>query len=329
MQRAAAGQRTDSGRTRQAGLVERAAGWHGHASEAAQQGLLTSSFRRFRRRFRRLKGGGRKPLARPYLRFSRATFVALGLMVAPFAVGCSPAPIRPVVSDIPSAAVATTTSALAVVTTAAGVATTASQSSPPPAKPKLHMIEDDIPGAMAKAKAENKALFVEVWAPWCHTCLSMKNFVLPDPAIAVLTKRVVFATVDSDRDANAAFMDRYAVNAWPTLFVLDPANGAVLGLQQGAVSVGELRTFINDAADLRDAKLSPKGPMVVLLAARRARAKAKWRLAAGKYRLALERGGEGWGRRSEALEGLIFSDIVVAKNIGLGAPRSASSTLPP
>ncbi len=170
------------------------------------------------------------------------------------------------------------------------------------------MIEDDIPAAMAKAKADNKSLFVEVWAPWCHTCLSMKNFVLPDPAIVALTNRVVFATVDSDRDSNAAFMDRYAVNAWPTLFVLDPANGGVLGLQQGSLSVGELRTFINDAVDLRDAKLDPNGPTVALLKARRARAKAKWNQASRKYRLALQRGGASWNRRSEALEGLLFSE---------------------
>src|SRR5262245_25729583 len=33
---------------------------------------------------------------------------------------------------------------------------------------------DDTAAAMAEAQAAGKPLFVDAWAPWCHTCLSMQ-----------------------------------------------------------------------------------------------------------------------------------------------------------
>ncbi|HHH31752.1 MAG TPA: thiol reductase thioredoxin, partial [Polyangiaceae bacterium] len=162
--------------------------------------------------------------------------------------------------------------------------------------------------AMREARASGRAVFVEVWAPWCHTCLSMKNFVLPDPALAPLRERLVFAAVDSDREDNAAFMDRYAVNVWPTLFVLEPEGGEVVSLWQGSASVSELRTFLQDALDAMDAEHAPDGPLAAMLAAKKAHAAGDWPRAAQHYQRALDRGGADWPRRSEALAGLVFSE---------------------
>ncbi|HEY4120714.1 MAG TPA: thioredoxin family protein, partial [Byssovorax sp.] len=52
---------------------------------------------------------------------------------------------------------------------------------PPPKPEPVAFVEDDLAAATARAANEKKALFVDVWAPWCHTCLSMKNFVLSSP----------------------------------------------------------------------------------------------------------------------------------------------------
>jgi thiol-disulfide isomerase/thioredoxin len=49
---------------------------------------------------------------------------------------------------------------------------------------------EDFDAGMAKAKAEGKAVLVDAWAPWCHTCLSMQNYVLNDPSLASLGERV-------------------------------------------------------------------------------------------------------------------------------------------
>ena len=173
---------------------------------------------------------------------TRLTAGVAHVSLALLAMACSPAPSP---HPAPPSTAQPTAVASASVSGSAGVPS-------PEAPDKLTIIGDDVPKAMAKAKAENKVVFVDVWAPWCHTCVSMHNFVLPDPSLLPLRKRIVFAAVDSDRPENTAFMDRYAVNVWPTLFVIDPKDGAVLGLWQGSASVTELRKFLIHAADARD-----------------------------------------------------------------------------
>ena len=44
----------------------------------------------------------------------------------------------------------------------------------------LTFIEDDHPKALATARAAQKLLFIDFWATWCHSCLSMQRFVLSD-----------------------------------------------------------------------------------------------------------------------------------------------------
>jgi hypothetical protein len=145
--------------------------------------------------------------------------------------------------------------------------------------------------------------------------------------LAPLRERIVFAAVDSDREDNATFMDRYAVNVWPTLFVLEPEGGDVVSLWQGAASVNELRGFLQDALDAMDAKHAPAGPLAAMIEAKKAHAVADWPRAARFYQQALDRGGEDWPRRSEAVAGLVFSEYRQAhwaRCAQLGAEHAAS-----
>ena len=53
----------------------------------------------------------------------------------------------------------------------------------------IQWLHDDWIAALVKAREENKPLVVDVWAPWCHTCLSMKHYVLSDPSMASFADR--------------------------------------------------------------------------------------------------------------------------------------------
>ena len=106
----------------------------------------------------------------------------------------------------------------------AGCATTSNKASP---KHGVVFIENDFPGAVAKARAEGKPLFVDAWAPWCHTCRSMQAYVFPDPALAPMADRFVWLSLDTERESSAGFLEKYPVEAWPSLYVIDPANGEV------------------------------------------------------------------------------------------------------
>jgi tetratricopeptide (TPR) repeat protein len=175
--------------------------------------------------------------------------------------------------------------------------------------PALSWIEDDVPGAMTKAKAEGKLVFVDTWAEWCHTCLSMRHFVLDAPALRSLGDSVVFVSVDTENEKNAAFVDKVAIDVWPTFFVLDPKSGDVLGYWPGSASIREMDGFVRDTLAARDAlqasKLDPKSELALLLAAKRSQARSAYDEAASLYAQCVAKAPKDWNRRSEALLGWI------------------------
>jgi tetratricopeptide (TPR) repeat protein len=172
-----------------------------------------------------------------------------------------------------------------------------------PVKP-LHFIENDLAGAIAKARAEKKAVFIDAWAPWCHTCLSMQNFVLNDHALRPFASQVVFVAIDTDRQDSAPFLERYHVKSWPTFFVIDPASERVAGYWAGSASVQEMRGFIEEA--LREIAGGEPDPASRAFAeARAAHAAGKLEPAAELYSKALSAAQPSWPNRSAAIVGLL------------------------
>jgi len=164
---------------------------------------------------------------------------------------------------------------------------------------------------MAKAKAEGKAVLVDAWAPWCHTCLSMQHYVLNDPALAPLGKRVVLVELDTDKEENAGFLEKYTVNVWPTFFVIDPATGKAAGLLPGSASVGEFREFVETGlADIElahDTSADPRSPARLMLSANAAQGAGDYAHAAGDYEQAVAKADAAWPRRNEALSNWLFA----------------------
>jgi tetratricopeptide (TPR) repeat protein len=175
----------------------------------------------------------------------------------------------------------------------------------------MHAMHDDVEGAMAKARAEGKAVLVDAWAPWCHTCLSMQSYVIPDASLAPLWDRVVMVAIDTDRPENAGFLEKHAVTVWPSFFVIDPASGQVAGYWPGAASARELKGFIEESTaaieDARSAKAAEGTPARELALARAAAATGDYERAAKGYARAVEKAPRSWERRSEALHGWIFA----------------------
>jgi thiol:disulfide interchange protein len=66
------------------------------------------------------------------------------------------------------------------------IADTAAPRSSAPAsisRSALVWVEDDYVAALARARAAHVPMFVDVWAPWCHTCRSMKAYVFTDASL--------------------------------------------------------------------------------------------------------------------------------------------------
>ena len=188
-------------------------------------------------------------------------------------------------------------------------ASAAPAAAPAPATPAASFAHvESFDEGLAKAKAEGKAVLVDAWAPWCHTCLSMQNYVLNDPSLAPLAERVVLVELDTDKPENAAFLEKYTVSVWPTFFVIDPASGEATGLWPGSASVNEFRGFVQDGLAAIEAKgANPDSPEALSASAKSKQATGDWAGAAKDYALVVEKAPADWPRRSEALMGWVFS----------------------
>lgn len=129
--------------------------------------------------------------------------------------------------------------AAGAMTAATAEAATAAAAPGAPAKTAWAAVENFDQG-MVKAKAEGKSVPVDAWAPWCHTCLSLQNYVLNDPSLASLADRIVLVELDTDRPENAGFMEKYTVSVWLTFFVIDPQTTKA-ALDQGGKAAECLR----------------------------------------------------------------------------------------
>jgi tetratricopeptide (TPR) repeat protein len=117
-------------------------------------------------------------------------------------------------------------------------------SSSPDAPARIQFVENDYPQALALARARGVPLFVDAWATWCHTCLSMRSYVFTDPALQPLAPRFVWLALDTEREENAPEVTRLGVKALPTLFVVDPATEETRMAHTGSLTATELARLL-------------------------------------------------------------------------------------
>lgn len=149
----------------------------------------------------------------------------------------------------------------------------------------LPFIEDDYPRALAEARSRNVPLFVDSWATWCHTCRFMRAYVFSDPTLAKQAKRFVWLSIDTEKEQNAAFLGKYPVDVYPTLFVIDPAREAAVLRWPSSANAAELVKLLDDGE--RAARGGGDAGARERARADRLAGERKWTDAAAAYRNAL------------------------------------------
>ena len=109
-------------------------------------------------------------------------------------------------------------------------------------------MHDDWLRALREARARHKPIFVDAWAPWCHSCLSMKAFVLSDPKLTPLADDFVWLSIDTEKDENAAFTKKFSNDSWPTLWVIEPERQTPILKWGGTTTTAELLTLLGAVA---------------------------------------------------------------------------------
>jgi thiol-disulfide isomerase/thioredoxin len=170
----------------------------------------------------------------------------------------------------------------------------------PRGKP-IEFVEDDYPRALSEARARGVPLFVDAWAPWCHTCLSLRAYVFPDPSLRRFASRFVWLSVDTEREKNAAFVEKLGIHVLPTLFVIDATSETAVLAFPGSLTATELGKLLDEA--LRTS--GGDGAEAALRRGQQASAEGRRDDALDAYRAAVAAAPPAWPRRPEALDAFV------------------------
>jgi len=107
-------------------------------------------------------------------------------------------------------------------------------------------VEPGVASAVERSAAEAAPRMLELYTPWCPTCVKMKP-VVEDLAARCAGNGVRIDTVDVSRDENARITERYGVRAVPTFLFLDE-NGVESGRLVGVQTAMDLRRGIKELA---------------------------------------------------------------------------------
>jgi len=175
---------------------------------------------------------------------------------------------------------------------------------------ELPWIEDDYDAALARAREADKPVLIDMWAAWCHTCLSMKHTVLADPSLASWAERFVWLAIDTENPATADAQARFPVQVWPTFYVVSSVDDSVQARHQGAASVEQFRALLAEGerghtdALASGGKLADDDPQYLARLGDRAAARGDWADAARHYGAAVAESSTDWLRRPDVLVGL-------------------------
>src|SRR5690554_4684519 len=106
--------------------------------------------------------------------------------------------------------------------------------------------------ALAKAKAEDKILFVDAFAKWCGPCKMMaKNVFTQDKVGDYFNKNFINLKLDMEEADGITFGHKHPVRAYPTLFFLD-GDGNIVTTVRGSRNADDLLNLGKDALSKLD-----------------------------------------------------------------------------
>lgn len=117
--------------------------------------------------------------------------------------------------------------------------------------------EHNLNAALAKAKKENKMIFVDFYTSWCGPCKAMSADVFPQQEAGdYFNKEFVNVKIQcDDKGEGVKLGEKYAIKAYPTLMFID-ADGNTVHSMAGGTSVKGLIEFAKIAADPNKNQLS-------------------------------------------------------------------------
>jgi hypothetical protein len=132
----------------------------------------------------------------------------------------------------------------------------------------------------------------------------MRAYVLPDERLRKLAGRFVWLDIDTEKPRNAAFVEKFPIDVWPTLLVVSPEDERVVVRWAGTATAEQIeRIALDGERALRAGKASRAEE--ALVRADRLLGERRHAEAAAAYREALVAGGPRFPARERASEATV------------------------
>lgn len=96
-------------------------------------------------------------------------------------------------------------------------------------KPGIQFLHESWNEIVAKAKAENKLIFIDFYTQWCGPCLNMAETVFTLPAVGLFyNEHFVCAKIDAENGEGVELAKQYQVRSYPTYIFVDPFTGEMI-----------------------------------------------------------------------------------------------------
>jgi len=97
--------------------------------------------------------------------------------------------------------------------------------------------------ALAKAKKENKLIFLDVSASWCGPCKRLKKNTFPDERVGnYFNENFISVEVDGEIGEGVNLVQQYRVEGYPSLFFIN-GDGEVITKTMGFLPPSEFIKF--------------------------------------------------------------------------------------
>ncbi len=95
------------------------------------------------------------------------------------------------------------------------------------AAPEVHWAGGPWKDVLARAKRQNRPIFVDFYATWCGPCKRLEKVTYRDPKVVELLNSIVPVKYDAEKGEGETLAKKFRVRAYPTLVVLDPSGREV------------------------------------------------------------------------------------------------------
>ncbi len=100
------------------------------------------------------------------------------------------------------------------------------------------------------AKKENKLVFLDFRADWCKPCIDMEQTTFLDTSLGnLLNTNCISLKVDVDQLSSRDLRNKYAINSYPTMLLIDPMNEKVqlrmIGFKTAKILMGDINMVLD------------------------------------------------------------------------------------